>query len=229
MGGMKDRSSEAQKVLRELDAELAAASQSAGTTLVWTAADHELLSLIADSIDRHTDRAALYDKADDVKSRVRLSAEMRLFEGSLARLLKQVHTAIPAPESQTTIKARRAARARWDRRDATGRTTPGRPARAGGLQTDQGSRACSRPVARPRLCTINDPVERERMAATAPKYSLTVLYRVDALLANQPVRVPRWLLGGHVRCPEAVAWPEYTSRRHQWFTIDVNDVVRPAC
>jgi hypothetical protein len=55
------------------------------------------------------DLAAHYAAAEDVKSRVMLAAELRLTESALARLLKQVATDIPAPESQVTIKARRAA------------------------------------------------------------------------------------------------------------------------
>src|SRR5262245_43820461 len=119
--GMVEGSPEARKMLQELDAELADSSARAGTTLVWTAADRELLNLIADTIDRHADLAAHYANADEVKVRVTLSAEMRLLEGSLSRLLKQVQTDIPAPESQTTIKARRAAMVRWARdKGATG-------------------------------------------------------------------------------------------------------------
>jgi hypothetical protein len=73
---------EAKKVLRELDEELAAASKATGKSLVWTASDRELLTLIADSM---------------------------------------VHTDIPAPETMTTVKARRASLARWEReRHATG-------------------------------------------------------------------------------------------------------------
>jgi hypothetical protein len=88
---------------------------------VWTAADRELLTMIADCIDRRVDLAEHYAKAVDVRSRVKLSAELRLLEASLARLLRQVQTDVPAPESQTTIKAQRAARARWDReRNASG-------------------------------------------------------------------------------------------------------------
>jgi hypothetical protein len=108
-----EQSSEARKVLRELDAELASASKRAGKTLVWTAADRALLTLIASNIDRRVDLAALYSAAEDVKSRVKLSAELRLLEGSLARLLKMVRTDVPEPESQVTIQARRAAMRRW--------------------------------------------------------------------------------------------------------------------
>jgi hypothetical protein len=58
------RTAAARKVLRELNAELASASERSGTSLVWTAADNELLTLIADTIDRHTDLAAHYATAD---------------------------------------------------------------------------------------------------------------------------------------------------------------------
>ena len=70
---------------------------------------------MAGNIDRRTDLAALYAAAEQAKSK--LSAELRLLEGSLARLLKQVKTDVPAPESWATIQARRAAR--WHP-DATG-------------------------------------------------------------------------------------------------------------
>ncbi|WP_235674636.1 hypothetical protein [Mycolicibacterium pulveris] len=115
MGG---HCAEARKVLRELDAELAASSERTGTTLVWTAADRAVLDAIAANIDRRVDLTADYQASTEPKVRVKLSAELRLLEGALARLLKEVHTDIPAPESQTTIKARRAANARWHPRHA---------------------------------------------------------------------------------------------------------------
>lgn len=100
-------------MLRALDAELAASSKRTGTTLVWTAADRAVLDAIAANIDRCVDLTADYQASTQPEVRVKLSAELRLLEGALARLLKQIHTDIPAPESQTTIKARRAANARW--------------------------------------------------------------------------------------------------------------------
>jgi hypothetical protein len=47
-----ERSAEARKVLQELDAELASASTYADKSLVWMAADREVLRLIAANIDR---------------------------------------------------------------------------------------------------------------------------------------------------------------------------------
>ena len=108
-----ERSPEARKLLHQLDTELAAASKRSGRSLVWTPQDRAVLGLIADTVNRRLDLVAAFDAAEDVKHRVRLSAEIRLLDGSLARLLNQVHTDVPAPESQTTIKARRAAMRRW--------------------------------------------------------------------------------------------------------------------
>lgn len=100
-------------MLRELDAELAAASYRSGRSLVWTAADREVLTLVGSTIDRRVDLVAAYTAAEDTKARVKLAAELRLTENALVRLLKSVQTDIPAPESQVTIKARRAAMKRW--------------------------------------------------------------------------------------------------------------------
>jgi hypothetical protein len=113
------RSSETRKVPRELDSELASASARTGRSLVWTAADREVLALIASAIDRKVALARNYAAAEDVKTKVKLSAELRLLEGHLSRLLRAVQTDIPQNESQTTIKARRAAMRRWHP-DATG-------------------------------------------------------------------------------------------------------------
>jgi hypothetical protein len=118
---MIERSAEARKVLQELDTDLAASSARAGTSLVWTAADRAILDAIAANIDRRVDLARDYESSTEAKVRVKLSAELRLLEGALARLLRQVQTDVPAPESQTTIKARRAANAhRESERNATG-------------------------------------------------------------------------------------------------------------
>ena len=45
---------------------------------------------------------------------MKISAELRLTEASIARLLKQVSTDAPQPMSLRSVKAQRAARARWD-------------------------------------------------------------------------------------------------------------------
>ena len=78
----------------------------------------------------------------------------------------------------------------------------------------------------PRLL-LGDVPPHERAALETQKYSPTVLYQVEALLAHRPVRVPRWWLGGRM-VPEAKGWAPYQDRRHQWFTLTADDVLTPA-
>jgi hypothetical protein len=81
----------------------------------------------------------------------------------------------------------------------------------------------------PRLHLVkDDPVAYEAALATAPKYSPTVLYQVEELLEWKPVRLPRWLLGGRVTCPEARGWAPYDSREHDWFILSADDWLVPA-
>jgi hypothetical protein len=108
---------QARKLLRALDAELAASSQRLGGNVEWTQQDRAVLELIAANVDRTVDLSARYDEAEDTKTRVKLSAELRLLEAALARLLKQVETE-PVVSSRRSQQAQRAARARWDRRSA---------------------------------------------------------------------------------------------------------------
>lgn len=111
------------KVRAELDAELASASRRAGQTLEWSAAERAVLELISANFDRISDLRAAYAtaaEAGEVKIQVKLSTELRLLEQSVARLLRQVKTDLPAPPSATTKRARRAANVRWDRERASG-------------------------------------------------------------------------------------------------------------
>lgn len=112
---MAIRSSEARKTLRELDKELADSAARSGQKLVWTAADRAILGLLADQIDRKQALFVEYQHVEDAKDRVKLSGEMRLLEQSIARLLRQIKTEMPPPQSLRSIQAQRAARARWDR------------------------------------------------------------------------------------------------------------------
>lgn len=109
------KSAEARKVLAALDAELAEASAQRGETLVWTASERAILGLIGAQIDRKVWLSRTFDRADDAKLKLRLSAELRLVESHLARLLLKITPDIPVKPSITTTKAQRAARVRWDR------------------------------------------------------------------------------------------------------------------
>jgi hypothetical protein len=116
---MAAKSPEARKVLRELDRELEQAGQGKGVSLVWSAQEAAILAQIASVLDRKHDFLALYEDTDELKLRLKISAEVRLLEGLAARLVRLVKTDLAGPESMTTVKARRAANRRWDR-DASG-------------------------------------------------------------------------------------------------------------
>ena len=92
---MKKHSIEAQRLLDELDAELAANGAAAGRSLGWSASERQNISMAADAIDRGVSR------------------EIRLQEMATTRLLSKVSTAVPAPESLRSIKARNAVNKRW--------------------------------------------------------------------------------------------------------------------
>jgi hypothetical protein len=57
----------------------------------------------------------LYREGTDTKTKLKLSAEVRLLEQAAARLIRDIKTDIPQQESLRTIKARAAVRRRWDR------------------------------------------------------------------------------------------------------------------
>jgi hypothetical protein len=110
-------SPEARKLLRALDAELAATAARLGRPVEWTERDRAVMELIAANIDRTADLRARYADAEETKVRIKLSTELRLLETALARLLRQVDTE-PPQLSRRSQQAQRAARARWDRPSA---------------------------------------------------------------------------------------------------------------
>ena len=110
---MKKHSIAAQRLLDELDAELAANGAAAGRSLGWSASERQIISMAADAIDRGVELAAAYAEAVDVKDKIKVSREIRLKEMATTRLLSKVSTAVPAPESLRSIKARNAVNKRW--------------------------------------------------------------------------------------------------------------------
>lgn len=115
---MAAKSAEARKVLRELEKEKDSAAAQQGLTLEWSASDTAILGQISSILDRKCELLALYRAVpdSDVKTKVKLSAEVRLLEQAAARLVQQVKTELPAAVvSPTTRKARRAADTRWRR------------------------------------------------------------------------------------------------------------------
>lgn len=112
---------EARRVRRELDQQLADAGRAAGMTLTWSAQEREILDLIRAQLNRKHDLGQDYADAEDAKTRVQVSSELRLLEASIERLLRRVKTEVPAaPESIATIRARAAADARWSQARASG-------------------------------------------------------------------------------------------------------------
>jgi len=114
------KSSEARRILRDLDKQLAASSERSGRTLAWNAQERAILAQISSILDRKAEFLDLYEAAEDVKAKLKLSAEIRLLEQAAARLIRGIETDIPEPTSLRTIKARRAAHARWDQSSNAG-------------------------------------------------------------------------------------------------------------
>lgn len=112
-------SAAARKVLDALDAELAANAARRGMELSWSAAENELREMLANTIDQRQRVEALLAKATDAKVVAKLSAEVRQLRTAVIRLLKEIRTDVTPSESLRTVKARRAARARWDRENAS--------------------------------------------------------------------------------------------------------------
>ena len=120
---MAKRSSEARKLARDLQKELDEHAEANGVCLSWSVPEQATIELIQDQIDRKVELLSDYSAAQDEKARVKLSAEVRLLEGSIGRLLKLIDTQpkvkaapVPVVESQESRRARQAAEARWGRR-----------------------------------------------------------------------------------------------------------------
>jgi hypothetical protein len=86
-----------------------------GQQLVWGAQELAILRQIASTFDHIPELSGLYENARAVKTKLKLSQEIRLQRQQAVRLLKEIKTDLPAAPSMRTVKARRAARARWDR------------------------------------------------------------------------------------------------------------------
>ena len=112
---MAAKSAEARRLLRELDKDLAAASLRQGQTVVWSPQEQAILSQISSILDRKADFLEVYEASDEVKVRLKISAEVRLLEQAAARLVKEIKTDVAAPMSHTSRKASQAAKTRWDR------------------------------------------------------------------------------------------------------------------
>jgi len=108
----------AQALIAALDDELASASKATGRELVWSAQELDLIEMLGAAVDRRVELSEQYEQCRDRKDlgvRVKLAAELRLLEGSISRLHRQISTEVPQPMSLTSRKAQAAANARWTR------------------------------------------------------------------------------------------------------------------
>jgi hypothetical protein len=101
--------------LAELDAELAEKAAELGSELVWSAAERVNRESAACIIDRIVELSSRLDASDDDRAWLKFSAERRLLEMSLLRLVKALSTDLPVQPSIRSRKAAKAAEARWRR------------------------------------------------------------------------------------------------------------------
>jgi hypothetical protein len=108
--------SESQRLVAALDAELAeSAIRNDRPHLAWSAAEADVIAMIAARVDRRVELSAQYAACDNTNVKLKIATELRLTEDAIARLYKQVSAEVPGPQSATSMKASRAARSRWDR------------------------------------------------------------------------------------------------------------------
>ena len=105
----------AQALLRALDAELAASAKASGEQLEWSAAERDILGMIGAAVDRRVELSAAYEACESTGAKLKVATELRLLEGAIARLYRQVSTEVPAPLSVTSLKSQAAANTRWRR------------------------------------------------------------------------------------------------------------------
>ena len=68
-----------------------------GERLAWSAAERLLREAVADAVDRKVDLKHRWAASTQDAARVKLSAELRLTEGEIARLLRGIKTDLPQP------------------------------------------------------------------------------------------------------------------------------------
>ncbi|MDP7731509.1 hypothetical protein [Mycobacterium sp. TY813] len=117
----QQHSQEALDLLAALAAEAAENAEARGEPPLadgeddWSAAERAVLEMVACSVDRKVDLSARYLATDDEKLRIKIATELRLLQGHIANLLKQVKTDLPEPVTRVSQKARAAAQRRWNR------------------------------------------------------------------------------------------------------------------
>ena len=109
------RSAEARKLLAQFDEYLAAASRRHGRKVDFTPAEAQILGQICDQIDRKSALKRQLAKPAELtlREQLGLSAEIRLLEASIERMLRHVKVEMPVEPSSRSKKAQKAANTRW--------------------------------------------------------------------------------------------------------------------
>jgi hypothetical protein len=99
-----------------LDKQLEMAAVRQGVKLHWSAQEQVVLAQISSVLDRKSELWGLYGDVSDTKTKLKLSAELRLLEQAAARLVREIKSDVPnARVSLRSSKAQRAANVRWQR------------------------------------------------------------------------------------------------------------------
>ncbi len=109
---------EVAEIRSALDAELARARQQPGDGVEWSPQEAESIRILCDTAGRRAQLRDLYthavaDPATDPAVLVKLSGELRQLDKAIATHYRAINAEMPAAPSITTVKARKAANARW--------------------------------------------------------------------------------------------------------------------
>lgn len=103
-------------LLKSIDAAaLKNAAKRGHSEIRWDHVETQQREQLADLVDRGQEMKVLFDAAEDPALKVKISNELRQIDKAIGNLVAAIKVdAEPAP-SVTSIKARKAANARWDR------------------------------------------------------------------------------------------------------------------
>jgi hypothetical protein len=75
------KSEEAQHLLAELDAELAASAKRSGGCLIWSATERDIVGMIGAAVDRRVELSAAYQHSRTaLATKLKIATELRLTE-----------------------------------------------------------------------------------------------------------------------------------------------------
>jgi hypothetical protein len=113
-----DEHEDVAEIRQALDAELARARQQHGDGVEWSPQEAESIRILLDTARRRAEVRDVYRRTvaapdADPAVLVKLSAELRQLDKAISGHYRAISADVPAQESRTTEKARRAANVRW--------------------------------------------------------------------------------------------------------------------